>query len=162
VTLAFGVLVAVILLVLPGAVVARASRLSWPVSVAVGPALTYGVVALAIVAFGAVGIPWNALTALFALAGATAVAAALPLVLNRFRDRDAEARGISCGPAVIVAAGVLLGAVLIGIAAVRGLPNWQSIPSTWDAVWHANTVRFILDTGQASPTHMGERSTCTL
>ena len=37
-----------------------------------------------------------------------------------------------------------------------GLPHWQSIPSTWDAVWHANTVRFILDTGQASPTHMGE------
>ncbi len=36
------------------------------------------------------------------------------------------------------------------------MPNWQSIPSTWDAVWHANTVRFILDTGQASPTHMGE------
>ncbi len=51
---------------------------------------------------------------------------------------------------------MLLGAALIGIAAVRGLPNWQSIPSTWDAVWHANTVRFILDTGQASPTHMGE------
>jgi len=28
--------------------------------------------------------------------------------------------------------------------------------STWDAVWHANEVRFILDTGQASSTHMGE------
>ena len=50
----------------------------------------------------------------------------------------------------------MLGGVLIGLAAVRGLPQWQSIPSTWDAVWHANTIRFILDTGQASPTHMGE------
>ncbi len=46
--------------------------------------------------------------------------------------------------------------LLIGLAALRGMPHWQSIPSTWDAVWHANTVRFILDTGQASPTHMGE------
>ena len=55
-----------------------------------------------------------------------------------------------------MAAGVLLGAVLIGFAALRGMPHWQSIPSTWDAVWHANTIRFILDTGQASPTHMGE------
>jgi hypothetical protein len=36
------------------------------------------------------------------------------------------------------------------------MPYWQSIPSNWDAVWHANTVRWILDTGQASPTHMGE------
>ncbi len=156
VSLAFGVLLAVLLLVAPGATVARACRLSLPVAVAVGPALTYGVVALAIVPFGAIGIPWNPWTALFALAVVTAAAACLPVVLKRFRDRDAEALAISRGPAVTVAAGVLLGAALIGLAAVKGLPHWQSIPSTWDAVWHANTIRFILDTGQASPTHMGE------
>ena len=156
VRLAFGVLLAVLLLVVPGATVARACRLSWPAAVAVGPALTYGVVALAIVPFGAIGIPWNPWTAFFALAVVTVLAACLPMVLNRYRDRDAEAQAVSRGPALIVAAGVLLGAGLIGLAAVKGLPNWQSIPSTWDAVWHANTVRFILDTGQASPTHMGE------
>lgn len=39
---------------------------------------------------------------------------------------------------------------------LAGMPHWQSIPSTWDSVWHANTIRWILDTGQASPTHMGE------
>ena len=60
------------------------------------------------------------------------------------------------GPRSLVAAGVVLGAVLIGLAAVRGIPHWQSIPSNWDAVWHANAIRFILETGQASPTHMGE------
>ena len=67
-----------------------------------------------------------------------------------------DERAASRGPALSVAGGVLLGAAFIGLAAVQGLPNWQSIPSTWDAVWHANTIRFILDTGQASPTHMGE------
>src|SRR5262249_15159211 len=41
-------------------------------------------------------------------------------------------------------------------AGYRGLTHWESVPSTWDAVWHANEVRFILDTGQASSTHMGE------
>lgn len=135
---------------------ARAARLPVPVAVAVGPALTYGVVALAILPFGAVGIPWNAWTAFFALAVVTAVAAGLPSALNRYRDRDAEARAMTRRPALTVAAGVLLGAALIGVAAVLGMPHWQSIPSTWDAVWHANTVRFIVDTGQASPTHMGE------
>ena len=55
-----------------------------------------------------------------------------------------------------MAAGVLLGALLIIWAGYRGLTHWQSMPSTWDAVWHANEVRFILDTGQASSTHMGE------
>jgi hypothetical protein len=154
--LAFEVLLAVLVLVVPGAIVARASRLPTSVAIAVGPALTYGVVALAIVPFGAIGIPWNAWTAFFALAVVTAIAACLPNVLKRYRDRDAETRPPSRGPALTVAVGVLLGAALIGLAAVKGLPHWQSIPSTWDAVWHANTVRFILDTGQASPTHMGE------
>ena len=156
VSLAVGVLLAVLLLVAPGAIVAWAGRMPVAAAVAVGPALTYGVVALAIVPFGAIGIPWNAFTAFFALAVVTAVAAGLPILLKRFRDTEAEELSISRGPALVAAAGVVLGAVLIGLAAVKGLPHWQSIPSTWDAVWHANTVRWILDTGQASPTHMGE------
>ena len=155
-SLGFGVLIALLLLVIPGAIVARVSRLTWPTAVAVGPALTYGVVALAIVPFGALGVPWKAWTALFALAIVTGVAWCLRIALARLRDVDAEARAPTRGPALVVAAGVLLGAFLIGLAALRGMPNWQSIPSNWDAVWHANTIRFMLDTGQASPTHMGE------
>ncbi|OBG45409.1 hypothetical protein A5672_08770, partial [Mycobacterium alsense] len=69
---------------------------------------------------------------------------------------DKEARGIGRWPAAVVAAGVLLGAALIMWAGYRGLTHWESVPSTWDAVWHANEVRYILDTGQASSTHMGE------
>lgn len=136
--------------------VARVGRLTWPTAVAVGPALTYGIVAVAIVPFGALGLGWNVWTALFATALVTAAALGLRMVLNRYRDVDAESRAASRGPALLVAVGVVLGAALIGFAAVRGIPNWQSIPSNWDAVWHANTIRFILETGQASPTHMGE------
>jgi hypothetical protein len=156
VSLGFGVLIALLLLVIPGAIVARVGRLTWPTAVAVGPALTYGVVALAIVPFGALGVPWNAWTALFALAIVTGIAWCLRMLLGRVRDVDAEARAVARGPALVVAGGVLVGALLIGLAAVRGMPNWQSIPSNWDSVWHANTIRFIVDTGQASPTHMGE------
>jgi hypothetical protein len=156
VSLGFGVLIALLLLVVPGAIVARVSRLTWPAAVAVGPALTYGVVALAIVPYGALGVPWNAWTALFALAVVTGFALGLRIALDRVRDIDAETRAVSRGPALVVAAGVVLGALLIGLAALRGIPHWQSIPSNWDSVWHANTIRFILDTGQASPTHMGE------
>src|SRR5579875_2863592 len=140
----------------PGAIVARSAQLTWPISIAVGPALTYGVVALAIIPFGAVGIPWNAWTALAALVVVTVLVAGLRVLLDRYRDIDGESRAVTGWPAATVAAGVLLGALLIGFAAVRGIPHWQSVPSTWDAVWHANTVRFILDTGQASSTHMGE------
>jgi D-galactosaminyltransferase len=151
-----GTLLALFLLIAPGAIVARITQLTWPVAIAVGPALTYGVVALAIIPFGALGIPWNGWTALATLAAVCAVATVLQLLFARYRDTEAEARGIGRGPAVVVAAGMLLGAALIMWAGYRGLTHWQSIPSTWDAVWHANEVRYILDTGQASSTHMGE------
>ncbi|OBI28663.1 DUF6541 family protein [Mycobacterium sp. E2238] len=153
----FGTLIALFLLIAPGAIVARISQLSWPVAVAVGPALTYGAIALAIIPFGAVGIPWNGWTALATLVGVCLLMTVLQLLVGRYRDVEAEARGIGRWPAVTVAAGVLLGSLLIMWAAYRGLgAHWQTIPSTWDAVWHANEVRFILDTGQASSTHMGE------
>ena len=151
-----GTLIGLFLLIAPGAIVARIAQLTWPLAAAVGPALTYGVVALAIIPFGALGIPWNGWTALASLAVVGVVVAALQPFLARYRDAEAEARGIDRRQALIVAAGIALGALLIMWAAYRGITHWQSIPSTWDAVWHANTVRFILDTGQASSTHMGE------
>lgn len=151
---------ALLLLVLPGTLVAVGAGLNRPLALTVGPALTYGVVGLAIVPLGALGIPWNATTALVALlvVGALAYASATGIrrVLDRRPGIHVAAAATAIGPTLTVAAGTLIGVVLIGWAAVRGIPDWQSIPSTWDAVWHANTVRFILDTGQASPTHMGE------
>jgi D-galactosaminyltransferase len=156
VSLASGILVALLLLVTPGAIIARASQLTWPIAVAVGPALTYGTVALAILPLGAIGIPWNLWTALLALLIVVAVVVGLQALVKRRRERPPAGEPMAAGPAFVVAIGVLLGATLITFAAIRGMPHWQSIPSTWDSVWHANTIRFILDTGQASPTHMGE------
>ncbi len=151
-----GVVVAVVLLTVPGALVGRAGGLRWPLAAAVGPALTYGVVALSIVPFGALGIRWDALTATAALAAVILLLVGYRVLLvKRTGTPYASASGPDF-PALVAGAGVLLGAGLIWLAAWRGLPDWQSIPSNWDAVWHANTVRWILDTGQASPTHMGE------
>jgi hypothetical protein len=152
----WGTLIALFLLIAPGAIIARITQLTWPIAIAVGPALTYGVVALAIIPFGAIGIPWNGWTALATLAVVCVVMIGMQPLLARYRDSEAEARGIDRRQALTVGAGVLLGALLIMWAAYRGVVHWQSIPSTWDALWHANTVRFILDTGQASSTHMGE------
>lgn len=152
----FGVLTAVLLLTLPGALVGCAGGLRTIPALAVGPALTYGVVGLAIVPFGALEIPWNAASALAALAAVTVLTGSAWNLLGRRLRRAAAHPGPPLGPWLVAAAGVVLGALAIGVAAWRGMPNWQSVPSTWDAVWHANSIRWILDTGQASPTHMGE------
>ncbi|HWF71460.1 MAG TPA: DUF6541 family protein [Mycobacterium sp.] len=151
-----GTLIALFLLIAPGAIVARITQLTWPVAVAVGPALTFGVVALAIIPFGALGIPWNGWTAIITLAAVCLLMTGLQPLLARYRDTEPPTRAIGGWPGLTAAAGVLLGGLLIMWAAYRGITHWQSIPSTWDAIWHANEVRFILDTGQASSTHMGE------
>lgn len=156
VSFVFGLMIAVLLLILPGAVVAAAGRLSWPVALGVGPVLTYGVVGLAIIPFGAIGIRWNTWTALLALAIVTAAVLGLRIPLGRYRATNPTTAAVSLWPALTVAAGVILGALSIALAAWLGMPHWQSIPSNWDSVWHANTIRWILDTGQASSTHMGE------
>src|ERR1700734_3666421 len=113
----FGTLIALFLLNARGAIVARIAQLTWPVAIAVGPALTYGVVALAIIPFGAIGIPWNGWTALATLAVVCVVMIGAQPLLARYRDSEAEARGIDCRQALTVAAGVLLGALLIMWAA---------------------------------------------
>ena len=152
-----GVLLAVLLLTAPGAGVARAAGLRWPMAVAVAPALTYGVVALAIVPFGAIGIPWDALSAGAALVTVSGTLLGYRVLLTRRRGPCPAGPWVGLDrPALTAGAGVVLGALAIGCAAWRGIPHWQSIPSNWDAVWHANTVRWILETGLASPTHMGE------
>ncbi len=151
-----GVLAAILLLTLPGALVGRAGGLRTIPAVAVGPVLTYGVVGLAIVPFGATGIPWNALTALAALVAVTVLTGVIRILLGGRTRRPGADPAASSRPWFVAAAGVVLGALAIGIAAWRGMPNWQSVPSTWDSVWHANVIRWILDSGQASPTHMGE------
>lgn len=144
------------LLIIPGAIIGRTAQLTWPAAVAVAPALTYGTVALATLPLGAVGIPWNLLTAVLALVIVVTIVAGLQAAFTRRRDQARAGEPMAVGPAWVAAAGVVLGATLIMFAAIRGMPHWQSIPSTWDSVWHANTIRFIVETGQASPTHMGE------
>ena len=109
----WGTLIALFLLIAPGAIIARITQLTWPIAIAIGPALTYGVVALAIIPFGAIGIPWNGWTALIALAAVCLVMTGLQRLLARYRDAEAKTEAISSWQTLTVTAGVLLGVLLI-------------------------------------------------
>ncbi|OHU24644.1 hypothetical protein BKG77_14390 [Mycobacteroides chelonae] len=152
---AFGVATALLLLFIPGWLIGRAFGLPTHSAAVTAPALTYGLVGLCIVTFGSIGIPWNSVSAGFALLGAIVVARLLWRWL-RPKEHAEQFPSQSRAAVIAVALGIAIGSGLIFYAFVRGLTNWQSVPSTWDSMWHGNTIRYILDTGQASSTRMGD------
>lgn len=152
---AFGVATALLLLFIPGWLIGRAFGLPTHSAAVTAPALTYGLVGLCIVTFGSIGIPWNSVSAGFALLGAIVVARLLWRWL-RPNEHAEQFPSQSRAAVIAVAFGIAIGSGLIFYAFVRGLTNWQSVPSTWDSMWHGNTIRYILDTGQASSTRMGD------
>lgn len=152
---AFGVATALLLLFIPGWLIGRAFGLPTHSAAVTAPALTYGLVGLCIVTFGSIGIPWNSVSAGFALLGAIVVARLLWRWL-RPKEHAEQFPSQSRAAVIAVAFGIAIGSGLIFYAFVRGLTNWQSVPSTWDSMWHGNTIRYILDSGQASSTRMGD------
>ena len=60
-------IVTAVFLVVPGALVGRRLALPWPVAIAAGPPLTFVIVGLFTVLYGAIGFEWNLITALLAL-----------------------------------------------------------------------------------------------
>lgn len=152
--------VLLLLLFIPGVILGYASGLRVGWALAAGPVLTMSTGAVAASVLGLLGIPFTTVSVavvwliLLALAvgwrfGARAVGKQKP-------ERGSVRDGILALPAVI---GVIAG------AAANFLPVWilrrndetlDMVPQTWDPNWHASVIRFIQETGVASPTHMGE------
>ena len=155
-TLGVGVLAAVLLMVAPGGLVGRVARLPGPIAIATGPALTYGIVGLAIVPFGAVGIPWNAATAGLALAVVLIVAAILRVMLRRYRDRDAEARAAVGWPPLSVGAGVVVGALLMATPRCAACRIGSPSPARGTRCGTPTPFASSSTPGRPRRTHMGE------
>ncbi|MUM17982.1 hypothetical protein FZI91_17775 [Mycobacterium sp. CBMA271] len=152
---ALGVAAAMLLLFIPGWLIGRAFGLPTHSAAVIAPALTYGLVGFCIVVFGSIGIPWNSVSAGFALFGAIVIARLLWHWLRPNKHGEHSAQNNYAALAA-VAFGIAIGTALIFYAFLRGLTHWQSVPSTWDSMWHGNTIRYILETGQASSTRMGD------
>lgn len=124
---------------------------SWTLA-ALAPLLTYAVAGIAGPLLTAVGVPWSPLSAL----GALAVAAVPAAVAYRFVRREPAPRpvwsrrtayGVAAGTAAVAAFGL----AVVGI----GIGRLSAIPQDWDAAFHANGIRWIAETGDASLTGMG-------
>lgn len=124
----------------PGALLGAVAGLRGWTLVATAPLFTYTVAGLAGPWSDALGIRWQPVTFL----GWLVVFVALAWVVRRRVSPDpwpwrANALVAAC---LVVAAGVSVYAV------GHGMGGLATIPQDWDAAWHANSVRWIADTGE--------------
>lgn len=157
--------VTAVILIVPGALVARRMSLPWPVAVAAGAPLTFGMVGIFTVLYGALSIPWNVGTAAVMLGVCWLVGWGWNLGTRRFDSLapavSAEVRPIGRPALLTIAAGVLLGALIIVLTSIRRLIGTtffglNNISQVWDALWHADALQWIHQTGDGSSLHMGE------
>ncbi|MBC3762890.1 DUF6541 family protein [Quadrisphaera oryzae] len=152
--------IAVAVLVVPGLLVGRAAGLRGLVWTGVAPALSTGVVALAAVGAAVAGLRWGLLP--LALATALAVVVALPVGLlggglgSGLRGSGRLAPGNRHLAVGLSAAGGLVGGgLLAGRRLTSALWDPTAVSESYDAVFHLNAVRWVVDTGDGSSLHLG-------
>lgn len=141
------------LLTLPGLLLALALGLRGWVLIGSAPALTVGAAGVLAAWFGTTGIPWSGVSTLIGLLVLAGIAAALARPWRGSSDAPIEPRvqlryGIHHHLAIGAA---LAGTAVVGALAVkRGTDGLTGIPQYWDAMFHANAVRFIAESGAAA------------
>lgn len=146
------ILLAVVLLLVPGLVVALSLRFRSFDALALAPALSVGILAVTATGTPFLGVPFGVLP----VGVATALFATVGFFVDRHR-REQEPAGPG-SPAMArwaPFAAVIVAAALLAWRAIQAIGTPGSISQTYDAVFHLNSVRFALDTGQASSLTIG-------
>ncbi|UZJ24551.1 hypothetical protein RHODO2019_15710 [Rhodococcus antarcticus] len=152
-------LLAAVLLLLPGAAIGMAWRLRGLAVLLVAPPISLAVVAVASLCAPVVGLRWG----FPALAATTAVVAAAVLALRGHTPHHggirADARlerphgGVPAGRStwVFVLGGWAVAALLVTTTFRLGVGRPDEISQTYDGVFHLNVLRYIQTTGSSSP-----------
>lgn len=147
---------AAVLLVLPGLLVSLALRFRGFDALGLAPALTVGIVVSTSTLTPFVNVPFGLLpVAVMTAAVATTgfFAARLPWAISTNPETVAASIPILARSAPFAAfAGA---AVLVGTSVIKVVGTPQSFSQTYDAVFHLNSVKYALDTGQASSLTIG-------
>jgi hypothetical protein len=136
------------LLTLPGLLLGLALGLRGWVLVGSAPALTVGAAGVLAAWFGLTGIPWSGVSTALGLLALCGVAAACARPWRRGSARVDVTYGVQHHIAIAAA---LAGTAVVGAVAVkRGTSGLDGIPQYWDAMFHANAVRWIAESGDAA------------
>lgn len=135
---------AALTLVAPGLLIAWAAGYRLSTACATAPVFSIGCLALSGVASGVAGVAWRPW-----VAGTTTAVIVLLVLVSCRPVRAARSRGSAPSTSPYLAA-CIVSALMIGWFSTRMLLAPESISQTWDATFHLNEVRWILDSGHAS------------
>lgn len=143
-------MLALLVLILPGAALGASAGLRGRLLWGVAPALTLGFTGLAVLVYSRFGIFWSPLSAAVGVALACAVAVAISWPLRArwpglYPPEPARVGRTAVGVAMAAAAAI---AVTVMLIATRNLTR---IPQGWDSLFHGAATRLIEQTGDGSP-----------
>ncbi|OFL92277.1 DUF6541 family protein [Corynebacterium sp. HMSC055D05] len=159
---------AVVFFLLPGFLVAWVAGLRVPAAVTTALPVTFGVIGVSSWMWGVTSAPFNLWTFGVSMVLALAVAGGWRYAFARKARRGGDVpwrRALFPGKVEWTHWGIpFVGVVVAAWMAVTDRLSWlaqmpngaDNIVQGWDSQWHANAVRFVMETGVASSTRMGE------
>lgn len=130
---------------LPGGLLAALAGLRGWTLAATAPVLTYTVAGLAGPWSESLGLRWSLPTFL----GWWALFAVVVFAVRWFSGRGQPLAALWPWRAQIGVIACMVAATAISIfVVVKGMGGLSTVPQDWDAVWHANSIRWIADTGE--------------
>ncbi len=146
---------AVVVLFGPGLLVGWALGLRRVWLVAAAPAVSVATLGAGAVVLELLGVGWSRLSAALCTVLVAALGTGLRLALRRWWAPDR----VGTPGAVATAVGLLVSVPLAALPIKRGMIDPGMPAQTWDAPFHVNALRWILDTGDGSTLHLGAVST---
>jgi len=140
--------VAAAVLFVPGLLVAAAAGARRLLLWAIAPAISVAMLSVIAIVYGRAGIRWSPLAvAGGVIAVAVVVGVARLLARRRFPLRAEQRTGTTSWWTI---GGLAIAAAIVGTQLVIGIQAPDRISQTFDAFFHLNGIRYILETGSAS------------
>ncbi|MFV4912603.1 hypothetical protein PFZ49_03350 [Microbacterium lacticum] len=152
-TLVAVALVTIAVLLVIGVALARIIGLRSFTAIAVAPAFTMTVIAIASIVMPWVHIPWGIIGVLAVAILIGAVLALVRWATRRWQPVAEQRERGAFDPWLL--AGLLIAVALLSARVIATIQEPDRISQTYDNVFHLNAVRWVLDTGSASALDIG-------
>lgn len=143
-------LAALAVLVVPGLLIGATAGARGFLLLAISPLLTVGTVSISTILFSVFGIDWNVAATSVSILIVAGIAAIVGRVLPRTPPTGPPNRRATIATSVALLIAAALGAVQLSI--VFGNP--ENISQTFDAAFHLNGVKYLLETADGSSLHL--------